>query len=270
MSNRTAEHDLLAAIRASPGDVGPRLVYADWLTSRDDERGELITLDEHERSGAPLTREQLDRLLRLAATHGFPKLPDDPCADILRWTGGGSFPVQYDLEHAGHRYYLRWRSYDFSIEVDDSLVFEGTLDTRSGDEWTILETNVILAIVSRAIQSGAPLSELLFPDQAGMRAHPMSFPGRCPQFVFPEDFDGREGLGLEPRDFTRWHQLWEHRQRMVGIAPTAISNRPECGCGVVGLSCYVPGCDRRFSDQDGEPQSGRPRKRRWWQRLFSR
>jgi uncharacterized protein (TIGR02996 family) len=38
------EDELLAQIKASPDDDGPRLVYADWLTAAGDPRGELIVL----------------------------------------------------------------------------------------------------------------------------------------------------------------------------------------------------------------------------------
>jgi uncharacterized protein (TIGR02996 family) len=49
---RTAaeEEALLAAIYARPDDDAPRLVYADWLLERGDERGEFIQLELSERS----------------------------------------------------------------------------------------------------------------------------------------------------------------------------------------------------------------------------
>lgn len=60
---RTAE--LLAAVYAAPDHDEPRLVYADWLTSHGDPRGEFITLQiDRARTGAPVSaREQelLDR-----------------------------------------------------------------------------------------------------------------------------------------------------------------------------------------------------------------
>jgi uncharacterized protein (TIGR02996 family) len=41
------ELELLDAIRATPDDNGPRLVYADWLIERDDPRGHFIMLQCH-------------------------------------------------------------------------------------------------------------------------------------------------------------------------------------------------------------------------------
>ena len=54
------ELELLDAVRATPDDNGPRLVYADWLIERDDPRGHFIMLQchpdaaMHERAGAIL------------------------------------------------------------------------------------------------------------------------------------------------------------------------------------------------------------------------
>lgn len=99
--------------------------------------------------------DELDRLLELAARYGFPKLPDDSCAGIFQWEGGGRYPVQYTLEHQGHRYYIRYRS-GFSIDVDEEDVFEGRLDTMTTNEWTFRETNVILSLLSAAISRSEP------------------------------------------------------------------------------------------------------------------
>lgn len=209
---------------------------------------ELIALDERERAGSALTIDELDRLLELAAEHGFPKLPDDPCAGIFRWEGGGSFPTQYFLEHDQRRYYLRWR-YGFSIDVDDTTVFDGDLDTLTTNEWTFRETNVILAIVSAAIRSGEPLSELVFPDQAGIRAHPSFHPGRSPLYLFPDGlYDPARRLEL--RDYPRWHRLWERRRRLAGVEPGPPLRELRCRCGVEGLSCGVEGCDLPRTDAD--------------------
>jgi uncharacterized protein (TIGR02996 family) len=232
------EAELLAAMRAAPGDEGPIHVYADWLLSRGDPRGELIMLDQRERAGSTMTLAELDRLLELASEHGFPWLPDDPCAGIFRFDGGGAFPTQYFLEHGGHHYYLRHR-YGFSIHVDHVTVFEDTLATRSSNEWTFCETNVILAIVSAAITSGQPLSELEFPDD--LEAHPRFHPGRSPLYSFPHGLYPAHRM-LELRDVPRWYQLWDRRQRLVGVEPRPRTQRC-CGCGVEGLRCDVPGCE---------------------------
>jgi uncharacterized protein (TIGR02996 family) len=75
------EADLLAAIAAAPEDLGPRLVYADWLLASGDERGELITIDDAERRGQFerfVDDPALYRLMELAARYGFPRFPRIP------------------------------------------------------------------------------------------------------------------------------------------------------------------------------------------------
>jgi len=233
------EYDLLAAIREAPDDDAPRLVYADWLLAHGDARGALIILDRRDAQGALDTRTGVERLLELASIHGFPRLPHDPCAHVLRFSGVGSFPTQYHVTHEGHDHDLRWR-YGFTIDVDDVTVFEGHLDTLTTNEWTFRETNVILAIVSAAIRAGAPLADLVFPDQAGFLAHPSFHLGRSPSYGFPESYD--TARSLEVRDFGRWHGLYRRRQRLLGIEPPPLDER-SCACGVEGLSCGVLGCD---------------------------
>lgn len=240
----TDEEALLARMRSAPEDEGPRLAYAGWLLDRGDARGELILLDHRERKGEIGGSAELGRLLELAAEHGFPRLPDDPDAAILRWRGGGSYPVQYDLDHDGHRYYLRWR-YGFSIDVDDVTVLECDLDLGC-NEWTFREANAILAIVSAAVTSGASLAELTFPDEAGFRTHPSYRVGRCPTYAFPHELMRARGLEdhdwtLDCRDHARWYDLWNWLQ--TGRRPEP--RPPRCRCGVPGLSCGKLGCDFR-------------------------
>jgi len=241
----TAEGELFELMRAAPDDDGPKLVYADWLLERGDPRGELIVLDHRERAGLLTAASELERLLALAAGHGFPHLPDDPCARILPFRGGGSYPVQYELDHEGHNYYLRWR-YGFSIDVDHETVLEGDLETLTSNQWTLRETTVILAIVSDAILRGAPLSELTFPSRDDLPRHPSYRVGRAPHYGLPEALMRDLGRGpddwrLEARDFGRWHTLWGHLERLRGRAPL-LSDRPGCTCGVAGLSCGVAEC----------------------------
>jgi uncharacterized protein (TIGR02996 family) len=57
------ELELLDAIRNTPDDNGPRLVYADWLIERDDPRGHFIMLQCH------AEREMRDRASPLLALH---------------------------------------------------------------------------------------------------------------------------------------------------------------------------------------------------------
>jgi uncharacterized protein (TIGR02996 family) len=245
----TDEAELLELMRATPDDEGPKLVYADWLLARGDVRGELLILEHHDRMGTLTGADPLERLLELAAEHGFPRLPDDPCAGILPFYGGGSFPVQYHLDdHEGHSYYLRWRD-GFSIDVDDETVLEGDLETTTTNEWTFPETTVILAIVSDAIRRGAPLSALTFPAADEYPKHPRYHLGRAPAYTFPEAFLHERGRAwnewlLEVRDFERWYALWDRRQRLRGIEPPP-TQRLRCACGVEGLTCKISECEAR-------------------------
>lgn len=217
LTSRT-EDDLLAAMREAPERDEPKLVYADWLLANGDVRGELIVLDHQDRTtGGIQDADRLWQLLVLSAEHGFLRLPDDPDSRILPFRGGGSFPVQYELDHEGHDYYLRWR-YGFSIDVDHETVLECDLDLQD-NEWTDEQTNVMLAIVSEAIRAGAPLSELTFPDAAGFRAHPSHRAGPCPAYCLPDEFMNR--LDLDPLHFTllardrgRWYDLWGRFKRI--------------------------------------------------------
>ena len=205
-------------MRAAPDDAHPRLVYADWLLERGDERGELILLEHHERAAPEGLTDPvaLERLLILAAEHGFLRLPDDPDADVLPFHGGGSFPVQYRLDaYQGHNYYLRYRHGSFSITIDDDHQTEvyPELDVSGDGEWTVEETNVILAIVSQAIRDGTPLGELVFPAGDDMRAHSHYRTGRCPTYCFPTGFQNE--LSLDARDHGRWYALWARLQRLT-------------------------------------------------------
>ena len=241
------EAELLELMRAAPDDEGPRLVFADWLLGRGDARGELIVLDQRDRAGRLRGIDEIERLLVLAAEHGFPQLPDDPCARILPFTGGGSFPVQYDVDHGGHNYYLRWR-YGFSIDVDHETVLDGDLDTLTTNEWTLRETTVILAIVSDAILRGAPLSELTFPSADDFPRHPRYHVGPAPAYGFPEEFHaashGTARWTLQARDFERWYALWDRRQALRGLPPPTF-RRVRCACGAGRLSCNVNECEGR-------------------------
>ena len=57
------ELELLDAIRATPADDGPRLVYADWLIERDDPRGHFIMLQ------CQAALEMRERAAALLAVH---------------------------------------------------------------------------------------------------------------------------------------------------------------------------------------------------------
>ncbi len=62
---RTNSSELLAAVFAAPDDDEPRLVYADWLATHGDPRGEFISLQvERARSGAAISTRELELLDR--------------------------------------------------------------------------------------------------------------------------------------------------------------------------------------------------------------
>jgi uncharacterized protein (TIGR02996 family) len=214
---------LLARIREAPDQRGARLVYADWLSAQGDPRGELIVLDEREREAGLDEPGSLERLLRLAAEHGFPLLPEDPDERLLPWWGGGSYPVQYDVDHGGRHYYLRYRGGYFSIDVDDVEVAAPELHVVGDGDWTDTETNMILTIVSDAIVSGAPLDRLVFPARMEMHRHPGYRLGRFPQYVLPEELLAAHGVDwrswlLRARDRDRWYRLWKRLQHLVRSA----------------------------------------------------
>jgi uncharacterized protein (TIGR02996 family) len=52
----TEDQAFLRAIRASPGDLSPRLVYADWLEERGDVRGEFLRVQAQAALHAPAAR----------------------------------------------------------------------------------------------------------------------------------------------------------------------------------------------------------------------
>lgn len=229
---------LVAAVEAAPADPDPQLVLADCLQAAGDPRGELIVLDHHDRA----TLEGLDdpeaieRLLLLAAVYGFPCA--EPALRPLPFRGGGASPVQYEVAHAGHHYYVRYRHEDLSVTIDEGEIdsgvdypdgFPGALGLCSTDEWTDEETLVILTILSDAIRAGTPLPSLLFPfTEPALPIYPGA-PLRC--YALPQAFTAPRGLGprdhgLAARDYRRWHRLWTRLQRAERARPPAPPARP--------------------------------------------
>ena len=210
---------LLAAIAAHRDDHS-RLVYADWLQSRGDRRGELIVLEHRERTtpGGLTHPDQLASLLRLAAELGFPHLPD-PDAHILPFEPAhGDRTFRVDV--GGHRYVLDGRD-GLSLTCDETPVANLTL--RLERPWNDQETNVILSIVSRAIRAGTPFDRIQFPNGAEMQAHPDHRLGPFPTYFSAEiyeDFD--QSWRLRARDHARWYALYD--RMMAGYSPT--SHRP--------------------------------------------
>ena len=72
---RAVHLQLEALIRAAPDDPGPFLVYADWLQSQNDPRGELVTV-QRARSLAPNDRLLRRRETDLFATHSTYFVPE--------------------------------------------------------------------------------------------------------------------------------------------------------------------------------------------------
>jgi len=97
---RQSDDDLLSAIYASPDDDGPRLVFADLLTERGDERGEFISLQVHRAAG----RGSIEGLEREQALLSDPKrrarweLPLSNAGACTPWRG---FPGDVALSPRG-------------------------------------------------------------------------------------------------------------------------------------------------------------------------
>lgn len=211
-------------MRARPDDRGLRLVYADLLVERGDPRGELLVLEDRiERAAddhAPGWRAGAERLLHLAAEHGFPVLPDDPDAvldEMVARGGGGSYPVQYELEWAGRSYYVRYRGGAFSITDNATwtLLAEPELRTAGDGDWTDAETTVILHVLCDAIRAGADLQTLRFPDP--LDGDPRHRAGSHPRYVVDDAFSDGDRRTLRPRDLSRWKAL--HRRWLAARAP---------------------------------------------------
>jgi len=218
--------ELVEAIDAAPDDPDPQLVLADCLQAAGDPRGELIVLDHHDRvtPGGLTDPAAIERLLLLAATYGFP-CAGAPDPEPLPFGGGGSMPVQYEVDHGGHHYYVRYRHRSLSVSIDEGAIDSGVdypdgfpddLGLLYDGDWTDEETHVILTILSDAIRAGSPIAELLFPfTNPSLPIYPGS-PLRC--YALPEAFADPRGIGrwdhgLAARDYHRWHRLWDRLRR---------------------------------------------------------
>ncbi|MEX0753388.1 MAG: hypothetical protein WD073_10765 [Xanthobacteraceae bacterium] len=89
---------------------------------------------------------------------------------------GTSCPVQYDIDYAGHNYYVRYRSSWLSVTLDidssDTELFTQQLSQDDLDGfWSDEATNVYLALIGRAIRDGK-LAELHLPMKHEIRNHP--------------------------------------------------------------------------------------------------
>jgi uncharacterized protein (TIGR02996 family) len=214
-----AAAELVRAIEEDPDDPAPQLVIADWLLVHGDPRGELIVLDHRERAGQLTDPAALEQLLLLAAEYTFP-CAREPDESTLPFVGGGGFPVQYELDHGGHHYYVRYRHRDLSVTIDDGAIDSGVaypeayadeLDFSSDGDWVDEEAAETLAVLSDAIRAGTPFPELRF---KAMRPQLPQYDGGSRRvYRLPEDFTRPRGLardryGLAARDYHRWHAIW--------------------------------------------------------------
>ena len=215
----TTEAELLAAIAANPDDADTRMVYADWLTGRGDRRGELIMLDHKERTtpGGLTHPDQLASLLRLAAEHGFPHLPD-PDTHVLPFEQLGRDVVDFRVDHGGHHYMLARRDTLF-LKIDHGEPVHN-LSMTIRRRWTDEETNVMLSITSRAIRDGVPFERLVFPGEDEIRSHPDHRLGPLPMYFSAEILEDFEATWmLRARDHKRWYTIYD--RMMAGFSPTS-------------------------------------------------
>jgi hypothetical protein len=111
----------------------------------------------------------------------MPITKNDPAIDgsdvVLQFHDWGtSCPVQYDVDHEGHNYYVRyrfsWLSITLDLFSDDKELFVQELSTDELDGfWSDEATNVYLALISRAIRDGT-LDDLKLPAKQEIRSHP--------------------------------------------------------------------------------------------------
>jgi len=108
-----------------------------------------------------------------------------PLDEILPFKGGGSFPVQYEIDIGETNYYVRYRSGWLTIDKNDVEVFEQCLNPADDfdGEWSNEETTVYLYLISKAIRSGE-LGTLALPDKDQAKSHPLYMPGPQPAYVF--------------------------------------------------------------------------------------
>jgi uncharacterized protein (TIGR02996 family) len=216
----TTEAELLAAIAATAAvEIGStelsdqtRLVYADWLTSQGDRRGELIILDYKERTtpGGLTHPDLVASLLRLAAEFGFPHLPD-PDAHMLPWEQLGR-DHDYRVEYDGHTYTLARRG-SLLLTIDDARPIENITLTLA-ERWTDPQVNVIMSIVSRAIRKHTPFERVVFPTPDEMRAMPEHRLGPLPMYYSAEIIEDFEGEWmLRARDHARWFEIYERMMK---------------------------------------------------------
>jgi uncharacterized protein (TIGR02996 family) len=212
--------ELQAAIAATPDDAGPQLVLADFLLSSEDPRGELIMMDNLERStpGGLTDPEALERYLLLAAEYSFPRsTPEEP---TLAFTGYGANPATVETRYNDRTVALQYENRVLAMRVDNRTV-QWRLRLERPDNWTPDELIVILRIVSDALCAGSPLHLLQFPfvrdplplyDAGPLRCYPLP-----PFFTKPRNISPLR-YGLAARDFQRWIDVSRRLVKIEGQA----------------------------------------------------
>ncbi|MFE8598476.1 hypothetical protein [Archangium violaceum] len=110
-------------------------------------------------------------------------MTSDTMTGLLPFEGGGSFPVQYELEHGGHHYYVRYRHSWLTVDVDDEEVVSLQLAPQDDDdgEWSDEATHVYLHLLSDAIR-GASLESVTLPTKSELASHPLFKKGPIPRY----------------------------------------------------------------------------------------
>jgi hypothetical protein len=214
-----------APFPAHAGARAERLVHADSLLEGGDERGELIVLDERDRE-VELGAAELERLLVLAAKHGFPRPGGDPDEAIASTCSPAGWPWSHELQLLGETYELRHRDGELSLgRRDDPSSWQRTwvlsqpaaTALERADTMSPRELNAVLTLVIDALREGRIESLRLTPELVRATAHRV---GPLPRFGLPQAFAREHGLeggySLQARDRDRWLALWA-RLRLIQL-----------------------------------------------------
>ncbi|MCA2978817.1 MAG: hypothetical protein INH37_11065, partial [Myxococcaceae bacterium] len=182
------EREVRRALADRPGDAALRRLLGELLVERGDPAGEQLALEEAIAARREGWRDCAERLLVLALTNGFARLPDDPDARLLAfgWRGGGSHPVQFEGAIEGTAWTVRYRHRVLSVSRGEERLADVPLDLSS-DLLHPEEANVLLHCVSDAIVEGR-VEALELPRAARLPAHPAWRVGPCPSYSVDERF----------------------------------------------------------------------------------
>jgi hypothetical protein len=106
-----------------------------------------------------------------------------PDAEIPAFENGGEFPLQYFLDHDGHKYIVRYEKGEISVAVDvvaaDAILFRQRIGGREDGRWKDEETTVYLTEIGRAILAKS-LDHLRLPTLFQAQSHPNYSKGAQP------------------------------------------------------------------------------------------